>query len=246
MPNAPFHITALNLSPPQQDCGRGLYHSFYLNAATSFTQAQLDALAKATVESGSANRIQQVYDQHCSFLSLEDDLFVTNTLCDSYFQFNSDRLSDAAAQALVERVAADLFSVVVTLRVIPIIRAPRNGPAEMVATRLNELLHDHITNNKALASSYAFFRPRIFHSPFAPHLSSNLSILLFSTILYLSSINILSQHISSARKIRAFCDLSANFAHPFSIAPFLPFLFCIFMLVHVCQRHHLFSFLSPP
>lgn len=139
-----------------------MYHSLYLNAATSFTQEQLEALAKATVESGSANRIQQVYDQHCSFLSLEDDLFVTNTLKDSYYQFNDEHLGDAAAKALVEKVAEDLFSVVVTLRVIPIIRAPRNGPAEMVATRLNELLHDHITNNKALVASYAFFRPCIY------------------------------------------------------------------------------------
>lgn len=140
-----------------------MYHSLYLNSVTSFTQEQLEALAKATVESGSANRIQQVYDQHCSFLSLEDDLFVTNTLRDSYYQFNGEHLGDAAAKALVEKVAEDLFSVIVTLRVIPIIRAPRNGPAEMVATRLNELLHDHITNNKALVASYAFFRPCIIH-----------------------------------------------------------------------------------
>jgi hypothetical protein len=43
-----------------------------------------------------------------------------------------------------------LFAVLVTLGVVPYIRCPRGGAAEMVATHLNKRLADHLV--RALAS----------------------------------------------------------------------------------------------
>lgn len=85
--------------------------------------------------------------------------------------FNDHTRPDAEAEAFVDRVASALFSVLFTLvllflmiglmskRVIPIIRAPRNTVAEMVAQKLNEALQAQLLQDGG-ASSYSIRRPR--------------------------------------------------------------------------------------
>jgi sec1 family domain-containing protein 1 len=48
----------------------------------------------------------------------------------------------------VDRIVSGLFSVVVTMGSIPIIRCPKGAAAEMVAIRLDRKLRDHVLNSK--------------------------------------------------------------------------------------------------
>lgn len=49
---------------------------------------------------------------------------------------------------LIDRIVSGLFSVVVTMGTIPIIRSPRGGAAELVGTKLDRKLRDHFLNSK--------------------------------------------------------------------------------------------------
>jgi hypothetical protein len=48
----------------------------------------------------------------------------------------------------VDKIVSGLFSVVVTMGVIPIIRCPKAAAAEMIAAKLDRKLRDHILNSK--------------------------------------------------------------------------------------------------
>lgn len=48
----------------------------------------------------------------------------------------------------MDRIVSGLFSVVATMAVVPIIRAPRGGAAEVIAAKLDRKLRDHVLNNK--------------------------------------------------------------------------------------------------
>ena len=48
----------------------------------------------------------------------------------------------------MERIVSGLFSVVVTMGTIPIIRCAKGGAAELVAAKLDRKLRDHVLNSK--------------------------------------------------------------------------------------------------
>lgn len=48
----------------------------------------------------------------------------------------------------MDRIVSGLFSVVVTMGAIPIIRCPRGGAAELISTKLDRKLRDHVLNSK--------------------------------------------------------------------------------------------------
>lgn len=60
----------------------------------------------------------------------------------SYAILNSPSATEVEIEAESERIARGLFSVVVTLGSVPIIRAPRGNAAEMVARKLDAKLRD--------------------------------------------------------------------------------------------------------
>ena len=103
--------------------------------------------AAQTVASGTAEHLAQIYDQYLNFIVSEADLFDLG-MKRAYATLNSAQISDQELDATVERIVSGLFSVVVTMGSIPIIRAPRGGAAEVVAAKLDRKLRDHVLNSK--------------------------------------------------------------------------------------------------
>lgn len=156
--------TKHNVTLIARDCARGLYDSAYVHATSAFPRAVLEDLAAATLAAGASRKVRRVYDQHCAFLSLDSDLFVAPpatadsaaseaTPTPTYITMNDPAVSDADAQALADNTVAALFSVVTTMGVVPVIRAPRNTAAAMVAERLHERLQEHFAKEGSHLSS---------------------------------------------------------------------------------------------
>ena len=66
----------------------------------------------------------------------------------AYGTLNSPKTSDEELDATVDRIVSGLFSVVVTMGTIPIIRCPKGGAAEMISAKLDRKLRDHVLNSK--------------------------------------------------------------------------------------------------
>ncbi|KAL8536292.1 hypothetical protein ACS0TY_011783 [Phlomoides rotata] len=125
------------------DASRGLYDSFHLNFSSSIPRPLLEDLATGTINSDSIQRISKVHDQYLEFVTLEDNLFtLANKNC--YVQLNDPSCGDKEIEEIIERIVGGLFCVLATVAVVPIIRCPRGGPAEMVASLLDQRLRDHL------------------------------------------------------------------------------------------------------
>jgi hypothetical protein len=135
-----------------EDCRYHLYDSLYINFSSSISRPLLEEFASSTVQSESSQLVSKVFDQYLNFLSLEKDLFCFNSPS-SYIAFNDPSLSDAQAEANVDSVVESLMSVLVTLGVVPIIRAPKNSAAEQIARGLDARLHQHLSSVSTSFSS---------------------------------------------------------------------------------------------
>lgn len=103
----------------------------------------LEDLASGTLNSDSIHRISKVHDQYLEFVTLEDNLFsLAHKTC--YLQLNDPSAGDKDIEDIIDRIVTGLFSVLATLSVVPVIRCPRGGPAELVASRLDQRLQDHL------------------------------------------------------------------------------------------------------
>lgn len=123
----------------------------------------MEDFAAKIAESGTAESVAQMYDQYLNFIVGEPDLFSLGLGKDAYWALNSAKATDEEIDLLVDKIVSGLFSVVVTMGMfnnvrkeeaynstgsIPIIRCPRDGPAEMIAAKLDRKLRDHILNSK--------------------------------------------------------------------------------------------------
>ncbi|KAL8150291.1 hypothetical protein V2J09_020099 [Rumex salicifolius] len=131
------------------DTARSLYDLFHLNFSSSIPRPLLEDIASNTLRSDSIHRISKVHDQYLEFVTLEDSLF---SLADKncFVQLNDPSAGDKEIEAIVERIVGGLFCVLSTLAVVPIIRCPRGGPAEMVASALDQKLRDHLISKNNL------------------------------------------------------------------------------------------------
>ncbi|OIW21849.1 hypothetical protein TanjilG_13133 [Lupinus angustifolius] len=131
------------------DASRSLYQSFHLNFSTSIPRPLLEDLASGTLNSDSIQRISKVHDQYLEFVTLEDNLFsLAYKSC--YVQLNDPSAGDREIEEIIEKVVNGLFCVLATLAVVPVIRCPRGGPAEMVASALDQKLRDHLLSKNNL------------------------------------------------------------------------------------------------
>ncbi|CAL0324509.1 unnamed protein product [Lupinus luteus] len=131
------------------DASRSLYQSFHLNFSTSIPRPLLEDLASGTINSDSIQRISKVHDQYLEFVTLEDNLFsLAYKSC--YVQLNDPSAGDREIEEIIEKVVNGLFCVLATLAVVPVIRCPRGGPAEMVASALDQKLRDHLLSKNNL------------------------------------------------------------------------------------------------
>lgn len=99
------------------------------------------------MQTNTAEHLAQVYDQYLNFVVSEPDLFHLN-MKGAYHTLNSSQTSDQGLDDLVDRIVSGLFSVVVTMGVVPIIRCPTGGAAQDICAKLDRKLRDHILNSK--------------------------------------------------------------------------------------------------
>lgn len=133
------------------DASKSLYQSLHLNFSTSIPRPLLEDLASGTLNSDSIQRISKVHDQYLEFVTLEDNLFsLAHKSC--YVQLNDPSAGDKEIEELVEKIVGGLFCVLATLAVVPVIRCPRGGPAEMVASALDQRIRDHLLSKNNLFS----------------------------------------------------------------------------------------------
>lgn len=140
--------TAGNVQAITRDLSHGLYSPAYVNFLSSVPRPLLEDFASQIATSGASDKIAQVFDQYLNFIVAEPDLFSLGLGNDAYYKINSPKTSDEDLDAMVDKVVSGLFSVSVTMGTIPIIRCPKGGAAELIATKLDRKLRDHILNSK--------------------------------------------------------------------------------------------------
>ncbi|KAK3296848.1 Sec1-like protein [Chaetomium fimeti] len=141
--------TPANLQAITNDLQKGLYSAAHLNFLSSIPRPLLEDFAAQTATAGTSEQIAQVYDQYLNFIVTEPDLFSLGMQKEhTYWALNSAKTKDEELDRVVDRIVSGLFSVVVTSGVIPIIRCPRGAAAEMIATKLDRKLRDHVLNSK--------------------------------------------------------------------------------------------------
>lgn len=145
------------------DASKSLYQSFHLNFSSSLPRPLLEDLASGTLQADATSRISKVFDQYLEFVTLEESMFsLAQSSC--YVQLNDPLAGDKEIEEIIERVVSGLFCVLATLGVVPVIRCPRGGPAEMVAAALDLKLRDHLLSKNNLfteggSSISSFQRP---------------------------------------------------------------------------------------
>ncbi|KGQ04168.1 Protein sly1 [Beauveria bassiana D1-5] len=138
-----------NMQAITNDLQKGLYSPAYINLLSSMPRVVLEDFATQTATAGTSENIAQLFDQYLNFIVAEPDLFSLGMQKQhTYWALNSAKTSDEQLEAVVDRIVSGLFSVIVTMGVIPIIRCPKGAAAEMVAQRLDRKLRDHILNSK--------------------------------------------------------------------------------------------------
>ncbi|KAJ2391597.1 Vesicle trafficking between the ER and Golgi [Coemansia sp. RSA 2559] len=130
-----------------EDIARDLYELYYINFASSLPRALLEEFAVQTTASGKAHQIAQVYDQYLNFLCPEENMFSIH-LPSTFETIHNPSMTDVAMSSLIDKIVSSLFSVLLTLKTIPTICAPRGNAAEMVATRLDAKLREHILGSR--------------------------------------------------------------------------------------------------
>ncbi|ORX96503.1 SEC1 family transport protein-like protein SLY1 [Clohesyomyces aquaticus] len=139
--------TPTNLQMVTSDLSRSLYSPAYINFLSSIPRPLLEDFAAQTVVSGTSEHLAQIYDQYLNFIVSEPDLFSLG-MDGAYGTLNSAKTSDEELDLTVDRIVSGLFSVVVTMGTIPIIRCPKGGASELICAKLDRKLRDHVLNSK--------------------------------------------------------------------------------------------------
>ncbi|ETS81087.1 hypothetical protein PFICI_06089 [Pestalotiopsis fici W106-1] len=141
--------SAKNLQSITNDLQKGLYSPAYINFTSSIPRPLLEDFATQTATAGTSEHIAQLYDQYLNFIVAEPDLFSLGMQKENtYWALNSAKTNDEELDHVVDKIVSGLFSVVVTMGVIPIIRCPKGAAAEMIAAKLDRKLRDHVLNSK--------------------------------------------------------------------------------------------------
>eukprot|EP00793_Prasinoderma_coloniale_P004812 PRCOL_00000573-RA len=125
------------------DAKAGLYDEMHINFCSPLSRPLLEELAAALVRAGAVDRVKACFDQYLSFAALEPGCF---SLLDerAFVRLNDPGASDEAVEAAVGGVADSLVAVLATAGVVPLIRAPPGGAAEMVAREVDARLRDQL------------------------------------------------------------------------------------------------------
>ncbi|CAG5115434.1 unnamed protein product [Candidula unifasciata] len=130
-----------------RDFQNQLYESYYLNFISAISRQKLEDIAQAAIQSNSVQQVAKVFDQNLNFISLENELFTLRHQdrdAISYYAINKGDVKDTEMEWIMDTIVDSLFSVFVTLSVVPIIRSPRGNAAEMVAEKLDKKLRENL------------------------------------------------------------------------------------------------------
>ncbi|KAK6184523.1 hypothetical protein SNE40_006984 [Patella caerulea] len=130
-----------------RDFENQLYESYYLNFISAISRQKLEDIASASIQYSCVAQVSKIYDQYLNFISLEDDLFTLRHQdrdAISYYALNRGDVKDTEMEAIMDMIVDSLFSVFVTLGVVPIIRSARGNAAEMVAEKLDKKLRENV------------------------------------------------------------------------------------------------------
>jgi len=144
--------TKENLDLIIKDLKDDKYSEFYINFTSTLERDLLEYFAESVSTTGKSERVKQVFDQYLNFVVTEPELFSLQ-LSNTYSVLNSPKSSEETIDLLCTAIANGIFNVLMTTNSIPIIRAPKNGPAEMVAEKLGQLLRDYVMNTKTSSVS---------------------------------------------------------------------------------------------
>lgn len=128
------------------------YESYYFNFISAISRTKLETIANAALLSDSAINVKRVFDQYLNFISLEEDLFILrehdkSTM--SYYDINRTDATDVEITNVIDNIVDCLFSLLVTMNAIPIIRCSRGGPSECVAEKLSRRISETLRDNKS-------------------------------------------------------------------------------------------------
>ncbi|OJA12345.1 hypothetical protein AZE42_02785 [Rhizopogon vesiculosus] len=141
-----------------EDLEKLLYQSYHLNFVGPLPRALLEELAASVAGAGTG---ELVLDQYLSFISPSPSLFSLlpplplttpssqagpsySKSVTSYTLLNSPSSTEQQIEDEIERISSGLFSAVVTMGHVPIIRAPKGNAAEMIAKKLEIKIRDAI------------------------------------------------------------------------------------------------------
>lgn len=141
-----------------QDFKNQLYDQFYLNFITPISRQKLEVLATTAFQTSVTSSISKVFDQYSNFVSLEEEFFVLREFdrdSISYYAINRGDVKEQEVDSVMSNIVDGLFSIFVTLNVIPVIRCPKGNAADMLAHKLEKKLREALqdTRNSLFATS---------------------------------------------------------------------------------------------
>ncbi|CAD5213138.1 unnamed protein product [Bursaphelenchus okinawaensis] len=160
-----------NIKIISEDLQKAIYDSFYLNMVWPIQRNQLEDLATAAVAGQVTPMVQKLVDQYLNYISLEDGLFAlrryTKDSPFSFYAINKTTMSQEEMDNIIDQIAGSLFSVCVSLGVVPIIKCPKGNAAEEVAKRLDQKIRDNLrdarnnlfTTENVRAGQFSLHRP---------------------------------------------------------------------------------------
>lgn len=137
-----------NVSTIISDLQNEKYESFYINFTLTINRELLEEFAKKVSLCGKGHKIKQVYDQYLDFVVTEPNMFSLD-VPRTYTKFNNPLTSEDEIHGLANEIADGLLASLITMGSIPIIRCPKNGPAELVAMQLDVKLREYVSNSRS-------------------------------------------------------------------------------------------------
>lgn len=134
-----------------QDFRNHLYDYYYLNFIAPISRTKLEELATVALQSNCSSNISKVFDQYLNYISLEDDVFIlkhSDYDAISYYAINRPAVQESEIELIMDYIVDSLFSVFVTLGVVPVIRAPKGNAAEMVAEKLDKKIRQNLRDSR--------------------------------------------------------------------------------------------------
>ncbi|CAO3632791.1 unnamed protein product [Mucor fragilis] len=139
--------TLENVKKICEDLSRNLYDSYYINFCSTIPRPVLEEFATTTISDNTSDMVNQVYDQYLNFICTNPNVFSFNQP-QTFINLNNPTASESLIEETIDKTVNALFSVIVTMGVIPIIRCPRGNAAESIANKLDSKLRDHVMNSR--------------------------------------------------------------------------------------------------